>query len=188
MLVSEAQRLGALLVLAASLTVYGVSLLYARQPVREAPLPWGNQGPGLMAVEVAGDPARGGIYFLPKGATFETIREIAEIPGMNDREKVEGVRISAGSVLLTSPQGEVNSGEMAASKKLALGLPIDLNLASEGELSLVPGIGEKMAYQIIQLRKQRGAFRDLSDLTAVPGIKGKKLNVLKGYLIVKVAP
>ena len=187
MRVSEGQRLGALTLLVVSLTVYGVSLLNARQPVRESPIPWGSQGPGLIAIEVAGDPGKEGIYFLPEGTTIEKVREIAVIPGMNDGGKIEGVGISTGSVLVTSGQGEVKIGEMAAAKRLALGLPVDLNHASEEDLSLVPGIGEKMAYQITQLRKQRGAFRDLSVLTAVPGIKEKKLNGLKGYLIVRPA-
>ena len=188
MLISEAKRQGAIAVLMISLTVYGVSFLHARQPVRESPLPWGNQGPGLMAVEVAGDSGREGIYFLLEGTTIEKVREIAVIPGMNDGGKIEGVGISAGSVLVTSGQGKVKIGEMAAAGRLALGLPVDLNHASEEDLSLVPGIGEKMAYQIIQLRKQKGAFRNLSDLTAVPGIKEKKLNGLKGYLIAGQAP
>jgi competence protein ComEA len=188
MLLSEAQRLGALAVLVASLTVYGISLFCSRQPLREIPLSWGNQGPGLMAVEFEGDPAKEGIYFLPKGATFETIRGIVEIPGMNNREEMDNVRISDGSALLISHQEEVTIGEMAASKKLALGLPIDLNLASGADLALVPGIGEKMAIQIIQLRERRGEFRDLSELTAVPGIKEKKLDVLRGYLKVIAPP
>lgn len=188
MLVSEAQRLGAFAVLAVSLTVYGASLIYARLSIRETPLLWGNQGPGLMAVEVAGDRAKDGIYFLPKGSTFETIRKIVEIQGMNHREKMEGVRISAGSALLISPQGEVNIGEMAAAKKLALGLRIDLNFATADELSLVPGIGKKIADQIVQLRKKRGRFRDISDLTAVAGIKQNKLNILKRYLNVSAVP
>lgn len=188
MLVSEAQRLGAIAVLMISLTVYGVSLLHARQPIRETPLPWGNQGQGLMAVEVAGDPGREGIYFLPEGMTVEKVLYIAGIPRMNHRRKTDFVGISAGSALMASPQGEVNIGEMAAARKLALGLPVDLNRISEEELSLVPGIGEKMAYQIIQLRRESGGFRDLKDLTALPGIKEKKLNGLKGYLIVRSVP
>jgi competence protein ComEA len=188
MRVSEGQRLGALTVLMASLAVYGASILNVRQPVRESPIPWGSQGSGLVAVEVAGDPGKEGIYFLPDGTTIKKVREIAVIPGLNDGEKIEGVGISAGSVLATSGRGEVEIGEMAAARRLALGLPVDLNRASEEDLSLIPGIGEKMAYQIIKLRKQRGAFRDLSDLTAVPGIKEKKLNGLKGYLIAGQAP
>jgi competence protein ComEA len=180
----EGQTVGALTLLVVSLTVYGVSLLNARQPIRESPIPWGSEGPGLMAVEVSGGPGREGIYFLPEGTTIEKAREIAAIPEMNDKGRIEGVGISAGSVLVTTGQGEVKIVEMAAAKRLALGLPVDLNHASEEDLSLIPGIGEKMAYQIVQLRKQRGAFRDLSDLAAVPGIKEKKLNDLKGYLIV----
>jgi competence protein ComEA len=188
MLVSEGQRRGAIAVLMIFLTVYGVSLLHARQPVGETPIPWGNQGQGLMAVEVAGDYGRDGIYFLPEGMTVEKALYIAGIPGMNPREKADRGGISAGSVLTASPQGEVNIREMAAARKLALGLPVDLNRISEEELSLVPGIGEKMAYQIILLRMERGGFRELADLTALPGIKEKKLNGLKGYLIVKPAP
>jgi competence protein ComEA len=183
MLVFEAQRRGAIAVLILALTVYGVSFLHSRLPVRESPLPWGNQGPGLMAFEVTGNQGREGIYFLSEGTTIEELREIAAIPGMNNGEKIKGVGISAGSVLVTSGQGQVKIEEMAAARRLALGLPVDLNNASEEDLTLVPGIGEKMAYQIIQLRKQQGAFRDLSDLTAVPGIKEKKLKSLKGYLI-----
>lgn len=188
MQVFEGQRLGALTILIVSLTVYGFFFISARQPIREALMPWGSQGPGLMAVEITGDPVREGIYFLPEGTTIERLHEIAMIPGMNDRGKIEGARIFDGLVLMTSGKGEVKIGDMAAARRLALGLPVDLNHASEEDLSLVPGIGEKMAYQIIQLRKQRGAFRDLSDLTAVPGIKEKKLNGLKGYLIAGQAP
>ena len=63
-------------------------------------------------------------------------------------------------------------------------MPLDLNLASERDLALIPGIGDKMAGQIILLRNHKGAFHDLSDLTAVSGIKEKKLEGLKSYLVV----
>jgi competence protein ComEA len=66
-----------------------------------------------------------------------------------------------------------------------LGLRIDLNRASEKDLSLVPGIGDRMAAQIMRLRLEKGEFRDLSDLVMVPGIKEKKLNSLKDYLMVR---
>jgi competence protein ComEA len=188
MFVSEGQRRGAIAVLMIFLAVYGVSLLHTRQPVGETPVPWGNQGQGLMAVEVAGDHGRNGIYFLPEGMTVEQLLYIAAIPGTNLTGKADRGGISAGSVLTASLQGEVNIGEMAAARKLALGLPVDLNRISEEELSLVPGIGEKTAYQIIQLRIEMGGFRELADLTVLPGIKEKKLNGLKGYLMVRPVP
>ena len=188
MLVSDAQRLGALAVLMSSLAVYAISLLHDRQPFRGTPIPWGNQGPGFVAVEVAGDPAKNGIYFLPMDATIDTIAEIAEFQRIDDRRMVQADRLPDGSVILFSPRGEIRIEQMSASKKLALGLPIDLNLASEPDLTLVPGIGEKTAHQIVQLRNQRGEFQGLSDLTAVPGIKGKRLEVLKDYLTVDTKP
>jgi competence protein ComEA len=93
--------------------------------------------------------------------------------------------ISDGALLVISPAGEVTIGEMSAAGRLALGLRVDLNRALEEDLSLVPGIGDRMAAQIIQLRLEKGAFRDLSDLMTVPGIKEKKLNSLKDYLMVR---
>jgi competence protein ComEA len=187
MLVSEGQKLGTLTVLMVSLTFYAVSLFNAKQPVRESPLPWGSQGPGSMVVEVRG--GRGeGVYFLPEGTKLDKIREVAGIQEVNDRMGIADRWISDGSLLVISPAGEMKIEEISAARRLALGLPVDLNRASEGDLSLVPGIGERMAAQIVQLRIERGEFRNLSDLMAVPGIKEKKLNGLKDYLIVRRAP
>ena len=77
---------------------------------------------------------------------------------------------------------------MPTVRRLALGMPIDLNHASAEELSQVPGIGEKLAIQIVQLRQLRRQFESVSDLMAVQGIKEKKLNNLKKYLTVKPTP
>jgi len=185
MVISETQRLGAFVLFLVSLAIYTASQFNNRQHLQEPSLPWGDEGPGWMAVEIATDPARSGIYFVPEGATVDRIRQIAEFPETGDRAQIKGIRLSAGSLLSVSPQGEVQIGQMAASKKLALGLPLDLNLASEQDLTLIPGIGEKMASQIILLRNQKGAFQDLTDLTAIPGIKEKKLEGLKSYLMVR---
>ena len=184
MVISETQRLGAFVLFLVSLAIYTASQFNTHPHAQEPSLPWADEGPGWMAIEIATNRARSGIYFVPEGATVGRIRQIVEFPKTGDRAKIEGIRISAGSLLSVSPQGEVQIGQMAASKKLALGLPVDLNLASERDLTLIPGIGDKMAGQIILLRNQKGAFQDLTDLTAVPGIKEKKLEGLKSYLVV----
>lgn len=188
MRVSESQKLGSAAVLAIALTVYGVAFLHARQPYRGRPVPWGSQGPALMAVEVAGDREKGGIYFLPEGMTAGNVLSLVGIPEKNPRGKIDPAVVTTGSALRFSVQGEVSIGEMAAARKLALGLPVDLNRISEEELCLVPGIGPKTAYQIMRLRRELGEFRDVADLMAVPGIKGKKLEGLNGYLTVRKAP
>jgi len=177
--------MGIAAVLLMSLTVYGIFFLHARQPIRETPLPWGVQNAKLVAVEVSGDRGvNGGIYFLPEGLTIEETLCLAGIKEKNLGGKIDPVRVVAGSALTVSPQGEVAIGEMAAVRKLALGLPVDLNGISEEGLFLIPGIGERMAAQIIQLRNEMGGFRKLEELMAVPGIKEKKLNSLRRYLTV----
>jgi competence protein ComEA len=184
MLVSDGQKLGALTVLMLSLFYYGFSFLHARQPVPESPIPWGRQELESVAIEVRGSRAEG-IYFMPKGTALDLISKVAGMPEGHERLSSPDRGISDGTLLVISPAGEVTIGEMSAAARLALGLRVDLNRASEGDLSLVPGIGDRMAAQIMQLRLEKGAFRDLSDLVAVPGIKEKKLNSLKDYLMVK---
>lgn len=192
MVVFEGQKLGALTVLTLCLFYYGFSLFHAWQPgtgtpcgkMSPSPIPWSRQGPESVAIQVRGSRADG-IYFMPHGTGLAQIFKVAGIPEDHSVSGSPGRGISDGTLLAISPAGELSIGEMSAAGRLALGLRIDLNRASEADLSLVPGIGERMASQIMQLRLEKGAFRDLSDLTAVPGIKEKKLNSLKDYLMVQ---
>ena len=70
MRVCEGQNLGALTILIASLAFYGGALLHEQQSITELSLPWGNQGPGMMAAEVTGSRDADGIYFLPEGNRY----------------------------------------------------------------------------------------------------------------------
>ena len=195
MVVSEGQKLGALAVLTLCLFFYLFSLFHARQPVMgtpcgkmsPSPIPWGDREPESVAIEVRGGRVEG-IYFMPKGTTLDQISKAAGLPAGHGRLYSPERVISDGALLEVSHAGEATLGEMSAAKRLALGLPVDLNRASERDLALVPGISDRMAAQIRQLRLEKGEFRDLTDLLAVPGIKEKKLNGLKDYLTVRRAP
>ncbi len=72
-----------------------------------------------------------------------------------------------------------------------LGLPLDLNRATEAELDALPGIGPHLAERIVRTREAQGPFRSLDDLGGVPGIGIGKLNLLRGRVAVggsKVTP
>lgn len=188
MKVREGQRVGELAALIASLAVYGGMLLHDRHPIPDSPLPWGDQGSERIAIEVTENRGADGIYFLPKTTA---IKELSKITG-NDMLTHPGlvdIRFSSGSAISLSTEGGVlKITELSSVKRLALGLPIDLNRASEEDLLLVPGIGERLAAQIVQLRQLRGKFERLSDLTVVPGIKERKLRDLEKYLTVGPVP
>jgi hypothetical protein len=188
MKVREGQRVGELAVLIASLAVYGGMLLHDRHPLPDSPPPWGDQGSERIAIEITDNRGADGIYFLPKTTA---VAELSKITG-NDMLKHPGladIHSSYGSAISVSTEGGVlKITDMSSVKRLALGLPIDLNRASEEDLLLVPGIGERMAAQIVQLRHSRGSFERLSDLIVVPGIKERKLRDFEKYLTVGPVP
>lgn len=65
-----------------------------------------------------------------------------------------------------------------------VGRKVDVNRADCSQLVDLPGIGEKTAQAIIAYRQAQGPFRNLDDLKAIKGLGGKKLEKLKGCLVV----
>jgi comEA protein len=62
---------------------------------------------------------------------------------------------------------------------------ININTADINEFSTLPGIGEKTAEKIIDLRKERGKFNKLEELMDVKGIGEVKFNKIKKFLYIK---
>lgn len=62
---------------------------------------------------------------------------------------------------------------------------ININTADTKLLSYLPGIGEKTAGKIINLRNSLGKFRNIKDLLKVKGIGEKKFAKLEKYIIVE---
>lgn len=63
---------------------------------------------------------------------------------------------------------------------------IDLNQATVAELNLLPGVGPKLAQEILDYREQHGGFQSVDDLMHIRGIKGGRMLALKKY--VNVSP
>jgi len=63
--------------------------------------------------------------------------------------------------------------------------PLDLNAASEEELTTLPGIGEELARRIVEYREAGGPFENVEELTEVPGIGPGKLAALEGLVTVE---
>ncbi|WP_295761370.1 helix-hairpin-helix domain-containing protein [uncultured Oscillibacter sp.] len=65
--------------------------------------------------------------------------------------------------------------------------PLDLNAASEEELTALPGIGEALARRIVEHREAHGPFETVEGLTDVSGIGPAKLAALEGLITVEDA-
>lgn len=157
----------------------GVALL-APAP-RDVPLASG--GRGSVAVELTGDTGRNGVYFVPGGTSLAGFLVAAGVradaPGSFPDPLVKATTVS----VLRHGKG-VESRPMSAAKRIALGIPIDVNGTTPEELSLVPGIGRVTAERILERRDRAGPFRSLDGLAAVRGIKGKRLEKLRPFLCV----
>ncbi len=59
---------------------------------------------------------------------------------------------------------------------------VNVNTATAAQLSLLPGVGDARARDIIAMREQRGGFKRVEDLLAVKGIGESSLAKLRPYV------
>jgi len=59
---------------------------------------------------------------------------------------------------------------------------VNINTASVEELQILPGVGEKRAEQIVEMRKERGGFESIDELKDVKGIGDSMLDRLRGHV------
>ncbi len=154
-------------------------------PGSDIQLSHGDFRSGPVVVKLTGAVARNGIYFLPEGETLAAFlltagvdRQDSPDPGLPERT------LQTGQAVAILSGDRIVIGEMDAAEKLALDMPIDLNLASLEDLMLVSGIGERTAEKILSFRNDTGPFRTVEDLQKIPGIKEKRLSRLRKYFYV----
>ena len=75
--------------------------------------------------------------------------------------------------------------ERSEKKVLPAENSIDINKADLKKLKSLPGIGEKTAQKILDLRNKNGSFKKLEDLLEVKGIGQAKFKNIKKYLFIE---
>jgi competence protein ComEA len=187
MKITREQLLGSLtlLVVAALLMILNAHPRAPRES-RALDVPFSTEKPGTIAVELTGESGCNGIYFIPRGTSLAGFLEMAGIVdfGVPAEPGPSPVLKSPTTItLVPSPPG-ISIEPMAAGKRLTLGIPIDINRSSMQDLVLIPGIGEKTAEKILELRRANGMFRKLDELMLVKGIKEKRFEKLRRYLCI----
>jgi competence protein ComEA len=59
---------------------------------------------------------------------------------------------------------------------------VNINTATPEQLELLPGIGEARARAVVSMRKQRGGFKSVDELTEVKGIGEAALERLRPFV------
>jgi len=79
----------------------------------------------------------------------------------------------------------VGQSKVSFAAKPKLQGQVNINTATESQLAILPGIGDKLAKEIIAHRTKEGAFKILEDIKKVKGVKDKKFEKCKAFLVLE---
>jgi competence protein ComEA len=145
---------------------------------------------------VTGNVRKPGVYKLPVGSRlFHLVEAAGGLNGLADPAAVnlaahleDGLHVHVpkkGDRLPESPAQPLvtasppaRSRAPSSSPKKAGGI-VDVNRASQEELTSLKGIGPVLAKNIVEHRQKNGPFRSVEDLLQVKGIGAKKLEGLR---------
>jgi len=140
------------------------------------------------AVEVTGAVRGPGIYTFSHPPTAgQAIEKAGGIRGNPSLSRMtwsntlqSGTHIEARAFTQTS--GNLFFSRMDVTKRLVLGVPVDLNQAELDELAIVPGISRGLARRIIGFRESRNGFKTWYDLMGVRGVGPRNVKGFQDYL------
>ncbi len=148
-------QLGVILLLGA-----GLLLLWAwRANFGLGPSPAPPPGPDTNAVfvEVRGPLSAPGVYSFDHLPTLTEVWRQAGGPGAappasDSNQPDQTGKLTSGSLITITPDRHYQLGRMAGAHLLTLGLPLELNTASAGDLAAIPGVGPVLAQAIVDYR------------------------------------
>jgi competence protein ComEA len=166
--------------------------------------------PSSIHVYVCGAVRKAGVYILPTGS--RVVDAIAQAGGAAENADLEQLNLAepladamkvdvpikgqqlAAAVGLADSASSVGSQDASArrsgrhrssrsgSHKLAAGQTIDINTASESELTQLPGVGPSLARRIVEYRTANGPFQLPDDLQNVSGIGANKFAKMEPFI------
>lgn len=81
-----------------------------------------------------------------------------------------------------------SSRDLAGDERLLLGLPLDVDRATAGELAFVPGLSPRLADEVVADRERGGPFGAPEALLRVKGIGPKRLARARPFLAADPLP
>ena len=153
--------------------------------------------PGPLRVYVSGAVVKPAVYSLPPGSIIDdAVRAAggfsrdANTVAVNLAQPVsDGMQVYVPTLAEAAPTPPVVSIPAATAAPdrmggVTIGGLININLASQSDLELLPGIGPTTAAAIISYREANGPFATIEALMDVPGIGEGKFGAIKDLITV----
>ena len=164
--------------------------------ITDSPLPAPVDHPQGQTIFEVEDPSNfSKVYTSPKDISLkDAMARAGEIPsrppfskgGMGGLKHADTV-IKSGSKITIDKDSSAQIGQMSGEKHIIFSIPLDINKATAHDFEALPGIGPKLAEEIIATRKKLGGFKTIGDLKKVKGIGEKKFERIRGILTVNSA-
>ena len=128
-----------------------------------------------------------GVYTFPDGVT---VADVIKLTGAFPVARMAGkplftARVTSGDIVVVAgenpQQPEISVKTMKAGERILLGIPLDPDQMDRADWEDLPGIGPKLARNIVQDRQIYGYFRTVEAIRRVPGMGEKKFNAIKKY-------
>jgi len=132
-------------------------------------------------VEVEGAAARPGVYVF---TAPPTLPEVWNLAGASPVVLPPSQSLESGARVSLQTDGAYAPERMRGVRLITLGLPVDLNRATQEDLEALPGVGPALAARILAYRRSHGPFKRVEDLEEVQGIGPKVLAVIKPHVII----
>ena len=128
-----------------------------------------------------------GVYTFPKGETVaDVIKLTAAFPAAWMAGKpIFTARLKSGDIVLVAGENpqqlEISLKAMKAGERMVLGIPLDPDQMDRADWEDLPGIGPKLAKNIVEDRQIYGDFRTTEAIRRVPGMGEGKFNAINKY-------
>jgi competence protein ComEA len=90
-----------------------------------------------------------------------------------------------GSSPTISSAVDTTKAQASSSEQQPATTKVNINKASAAELEKLPGVGPKMAGEILQYREAKGPFKSVEDLKEVKGVGPKNFEKIKNGVTVE---
>ena len=62
---------------------------------------------------------------------------------------------------------------------------VNINTATEAQIALLPGLGPKLATEVVNYRTNNGGLKTIEDIKKVSGVGDKKFEKIKDYVVLE---
>ena len=125
-----------------------------------------------------------GTVFAERPQTLPELLERFKISLAGDMSDQTGLIPCGTSITLQKNPARINFAKVQGAHLVCAGKQVDLNSATEKDLTAVPGIGPGLAKKIVLQREKLGGFSNLAELRQVPGVGPKRLDAWAPWLFV----